>query len=429
MAQPRTLLLTVSNDGTMRIGLPPKHLQDSYHDRAVVIGKLENVRHVICSPEGELFCVRGADLYRGPLPSTEGVDWFSMARRVGRGEWDRIGFLFFHPNGELYSITYQGEFYKGPQPDNENIPWMYEQATKIGTEWYPCIMVAKITIKIGLQGFDQLFFDPDGVLYAITGDDKLVKGNPPTEQEYDEWLRTTTLVGEGGWAGFFRFILFSPKGKLWSVDREKGNIYSGFIPDDGKYIDNAEHLGWDYHEFQFLCFTKDKTIRNIISFDFLPEQGQRVSETPEVIEEKIYDNRESSTILKHTFMFDKTVKASSSFSHEHGFTFAVGASLTFKAGIPCISETEARVSMNLSTTNTWKFTETNETEVKFSSKSDVEVSPGKAIRVVASVVKADLIVPYQARVGTLFGAETEVTGTWNGATHYNLMVKQKDYNK
>ncbi|KAM3937023.1 uncharacterized protein RB166_003122 [Leptodactylus fuscus] len=413
----RTLLLTVSNDGTMRIGLMPKHHQDSYYDRAVVIGKLENVSHVICSPEGEMFCVWGADLYRGPLPSTEGVDWFSKAKRVGKGVWNKFSFLFFHPNGELYGITYQGEFYKGPQPDNENIPWMYEEATQIGVTTH------------GWATLEALCFDPNGVLYAITTDDKLVKGKPPTKQSYDEWLKTTTMLGEGGWKDLSYFMSFSSKGKLWCIDKKKGNIYKGFIPDDGRYIDNAEHLGWDYNLFRFLCFTKDKTIRNIISFDFLPEQGQRVSETPEVIEEKIYDNRESSTILKHTFMFDKTVKASSSFSHEHGFTFAVGASLTFKAGIPCISETEARVSMNLSTTNTWKFTETNETEVKFSSKSDVEVSSGKAIRVVASVVKADLIVPYRARVRTLFGAETEVTGTWNGATHYNLMVKQKDYNK
>ncbi|KAM4050930.1 uncharacterized protein ACNLHF_019835 [Anomaloglossus baeobatrachus] len=408
-----TLLLAVENNGVIRIGLPPKKKLGGYYERSTIIGKLENASHVICSPEGELFCVRGSDLYRGPLPSKEGVDWFSMARRVGKSEWNSFKTLFFHPNGELYGTTHDGEFHKGPQPDNEKVPWMYEQATQIGASgWNQC---------------EALFFHPDGDLYSVTTTDKIVKGKPPTI--HIEWLKTSKLVGESSWLNLTHFISFSPKGKLWSVEKWNGIIYKGFIPEDGRYIDNAENLGRDYHIFRFLAFTKDKTIRNIINFTFLPERAQRSSESAEVIEERVYDNRKSTTPLKHTFAFDKTVKSSSSFSQDHGFTVEVGASLTFKAGIPLIAETEASVHINTSTTHNWNFTETNETEVKFSSSSNVEVLSGKAIRVVASVVKAELIVPYRARVRTLFGSETEVEGTWNGAALYNLMVTQEDYNK
>ncbi|KAM4048759.1 uncharacterized protein ACNLHF_001268 [Anomaloglossus baeobatrachus] len=172
---------------------------------------------------------------------------------------------------------------------------------------------------------------------------------------------------------------------------------------------------------------KDKRIRNIISFDFIPERAERSSESAEVIEERVYDNRKSTTPLKQLFAFDKTVKSSSSFSQDHGFTIEVGVSLTFKAGIPFIVGTKGTVNINTSTTHNWSFTKTNETEVKFSSSSEVEVPPGKAIRVVASVVKADINVPYKMRVRTIFGFESELEGTWNGVTHYNLMVTQEDY--
>ncbi|XP_075704319.1 uncharacterized protein LOC142703140 [Rhinoderma darwinii] len=413
--RPETLLFSVTKDGTMRIGLPPRHRLDSYGCRSVDIGKLENVSHVIISPEGELFCVRAGDLYRGPLPSKKDVDWFSIARRVGRNEWNKFKILFFHPNGELHGITNDGEFYKGPQPGNENVPWIYGQATKIGAKgWDHC---------------EAIFFDPCGILYVVNKEDKIVKAKPPTGEEYEEWLKTSSVAGGCGWLPLIHFMSFSPDGKLWSVDKRNGNIYRGTIPEDGRYVDNAELLGWDYHHFRFLYFTIDKTISNIISFEFLPENGKRVSECPEMIEERIYNNRGSTSTLKHNFTFDKTVKSSSTFSHEHGFTFGTGALITFKGGIPFISEIEGTVKIDLSTSHNWNFTETNETEVKFSSSSEVELQAGKAIRVVASLVKAELLVPYRARVRTLFGFETEIEGMWTGATLYDLMVKQEDYGK
>ncbi|KAM4050168.1 uncharacterized protein ACNLHF_013944 isoform 2-T3 [Anomaloglossus baeobatrachus] len=387
---PETLLLTVGKDGTMRIGLPPRDPRDGYVYRAALVGKLGNASHAFCSPEGELFCVRDKDLYKGPIQAKE--------------------------DGDLYGTTKSGEFYKGPQPINENVPWMYGQATQIGTSgWEKC---------------ETLFFDPSGLLYAVvTKQDNIVKSKPPKTQDFKEWMKTVTVAGGSGWCSLTHFMSFCPGGKLWCVEKGSGNIYKGSLPDNGAYLANAEKLGNNYNIFPFLSFTKDKTISNIISFEFLPEKGKRSSENPEVIEERVYDNRRSSTALKHTFTFDKTVRSSSSFSQEHGFTIEVGASLKFKAGIPCIVETEAKVEINVSTTNTWSFTETNETEVKFSSSSEVDLPAGNAIRVVASVAKAVLVVPYRARIRTIFGFETEIEGTWNGVSLYNLMVRQEDYDK
>ncbi|KAG8540886.1 hypothetical protein GDO81_030129 [Engystomops pustulosus] len=286
MAETDSLLLTIGNDATVRIGLPPDNINDSYVDRAAVLGKLSHVSHVLCSPQGELFCVRGEDLYRGPMPSKKDVDWFTTARRVGRKDWSKLQLMFFHPNGELYATTKEGDLYKGPQPDNEYVSWLYGQATKIGfTGWGIC---------------EVLFFDPEGVLYSVTKNDRLVKEKPPTTIGCD-WLNKSTLVGEGGWLKLTYFMAFSPDGKLWCVDKNDGSIYRGIIPADGSYKDNAEHLGRNYRQFRFLSFAPDKTISNIISFEFLPEQGKRTSENSEEIEQRVYDNRESSVPLKHTF--------------------------------------------------------------------------------------------------------------------------------
>ncbi|XP_073416011.1 uncharacterized protein [Dendrobates tinctorius] len=412
---PETLLLTIGKDGTMRIGLPPRDPQDDYSHRAAVVGKLGNASHVTCSPEGELFCVRDKDLYKGPVQSKEGVDWFSEARRVGRCEWSEYKILFFHPNGELYGTTKSGDFYKGPQPDNENIPWMYGQATLIGTSgWEKC---------------EALFFNECGDLYAVTKQDIIVKSKPPTQESYfKDWMQTVTVAGRGGWHDLTHFMSFCPGGNLWCVDKGKGNIYSGSLPNNGTYLESAEKLGCYYNTFPYLAFTKDKTIGKIISFEFLPEKAKTSAENPEVIEERVYDNRTSSSTLKHCFTFDKTEKSSSSFSQEHGFKIETGMSIKFKAGIPFIAQIETGVTINIGTTHTWSFTETNETEVTFSSSSQVDLPAGKAIRMVASVVKAKLIVPYRAKVCTLFGFEAEIEGTWNGVSLYNLMVIQEDYN-
>ncbi|XP_068129888.1 uncharacterized protein [Hyperolius riggenbachi] len=408
-----TVLLAVTEDYTVKIGLPPRDKMDNFYARALVLGKVHNASHVVCSPDGDLYCIRGGDIYVGSPPSKEGMDWFSTATRVGKAEWDNVKLIFFHPNGDLYITYHDGTFYTGPAPENENISWRYGLATKVGVcDWYQ---------------FDALFFDAEGILYAVNYHDRIVKNQPPTEPSY--WLRESTEVGRGGWCELTHFMSFDPDGKLWAVNKKNGNIYRGNPPtvQNQHYKDNADYLGWNYNVFRFLSFTKDKTIRSIISFQFLPELGQKVSETAEVIADEIYDNSKSTSTLKHTFTFTKTIKDSSSFTHEHGFTFEVGAETMFKAGVPFIAENETTVEINLSTTHKWSFTEANETQVSLSSSSPVEIGPGKAVRMVASVKRGVLDVPYRAKVNTIFGFETEIKGKWNGVSYYNMIVKQEDY--
>ncbi|KAG8539735.1 hypothetical protein GDO81_020450 [Engystomops pustulosus] len=413
---PETLLLTVAKDGTVRMGVPPNHHQDNYPARALVLGKLENFSHVLCSPEGELFCVRGEDLYRGPMMSHKDVDWFSTAKRVGKCDWNKFKNLFFTPCGELCGITNNGEFYKGPQPDNENSSWMYGQATKIGAKgWDLC---------------EAVTCDQSGDLYVVTKDDKLVQAKPPTRaQDYEEWLKTSTERGGSGWLRLCHFMSFTPgqRDPLWCVDKEDGNIYRGSIPEDGTYVDKAEHLGFGYHGFGFLAFTEDKTIIDVIKCDLQHEPwGPRYS-NPRVIEDRIYDNRYSSSPLKHSFTFDATLTEFGSFSNDHGFIFAAGADKFGSEMSNLLMNHEAVRRILLSKNGNWSSRETNENKVRFSSSYEVEVPPRKAIQVEASVMKGDLAVQYRATVRTLYGFIKEIRGSWNVSIYNKLTIRQVDY--
>ncbi|XP_063315846.1 tachylectin-2-like [Pelobates fuscus] len=410
---PDTILFAVNKSSFAKAGLPPKNIMDSFDARASTVGKLNNVTKIVFSPEGELFAVCGGDLYTGSMPSEENLDWFSKARRVGKFDWNKFKFLLFNPNGLLYAVTKDGELYKGPKPDNENVSWLYGQATKIGIRSW--------------NRFDALFFDPKGIMYAVTDDDRLVMRSPPTGPD-DRWLDTSTTIGNKGWRILTHFMAFSPEGDLWCVDSNNGNIYKGRAPtkDDTAYIDKAEKLGWDYNTFPLLSFTIDKTLKSIVSFEFLPDSGKIISQGNEVVQSQIYNNK-SSVPLKHTFSFSKTITETSTFTHEHGFSIDIGAEISFKTGVPFIAEGGVKISVNMSTTHTWTFTETNTTQTSFSSSSDVEVPGGKSIRMVASVTKGQMDVPYRAKIRTMFGYETYIEGIWKGVNHYDLMVTQEEY--
>ncbi|CAH2299295.1 Hypothetical predicted protein [Pelobates cultripes] len=206
-----TLLFAV-NGNVARVGLPPNDPLDGFDARSKTVGKLNHVSKFAFNPEGVLFAVHSTELFAGAMPSDPNLDWFSNAKRVGKTNWDGLKFLFFDPNGILYAVTKKGEFYKGPASSSENVSWLYVQATKIGTG--------------GWNEFDALFFDPKGILYAVTSDDKLVMRSPPTKP-YDNWLGSSTTIGNGGWCILTHFMAFSPEFDLWCVDSKNGNIYKG----------------------------------------------------------------------------------------------------------------------------------------------------------------------------------------------------------
>uniref|UniRef100_A0A8C5Q125 Tachylectin 2 domain-containing protein n=1 Tax=Leptobrachium leishanense TaxID=445787 RepID=A0A8C5Q125_9ANUR len=403
-----TILFAVK-DYNARAGLPPKNIEDNFNTCSIV-GKLNNVSKIIFNPDGELFAVRDGELYRGSMPSNENLDWFSSAKRVGKADWDQFKFLLLDSQGVLYAATKNGELYKGPAPSNENVFWLHDEATMVGAG--------------GWNDLDALFFDRQDILYAVV-DNKLVWRSPPTKPD-DNWLSTCTTIGNEGWSILTHFMAVSPDGDLWCVDSSNGHIYKGPIPADSSfnYMEKAEKLGVGYNVYPFMSFTIDKTIQRIVSCEFLPDLGKILNQTTEVLPTKTYNNMSNSP-MRQTFSVSKTLTATRTFQQEGSFTVAVGADLTFKAGIPHITESEAKISVAADANHTWSYTKENAIQTTFSS-IDIEVQSGHAIRLIASAAKVEMEVPYRMVIRTLFGYETTITGTWRGICYYNLMVTQED---
>ncbi|XP_063315827.1 uncharacterized protein LOC134615269 [Pelobates fuscus] len=410
---PDTILFAVDKHFVAKAGLLPRNSLDKFETRSSTVGKLKDVSKIVFSPEGELFAVRGGDMYRGSMPSNGKLDWFSKARRVGRREWDQFKFLLFDPNGILYAATKDGKLYKGPKPDNENVSWINDQATKIGIRMW--------------DYFDALFFDPEGTLYAVTHSGSLEMRSPPSDIE-DNWIGSSTNLAHEGWSDLSHFIAFSTEGDLWCVDSSNGNIYKGQAPTNGltSFVRAAKKFSWNYDMYPFLSLTIDKTIQSIVSFEFLPNSGKILSRDTEVLQSLIYNNK-SSVPAKFTFSFTKSISETSTLTHQHGYSGATGQEITFKAGTPLIDEEGVKISGSGSSAHTWNFTGNNETQTTFSSSADIEVPGGKTIRMVASVTKGGMEVPYRAIICTMFGKQTTIQGMWKGFNHYNLMITQEDY--
>ncbi|XP_030055722.1 uncharacterized protein LOC115468274 [Microcaecilia unicolor] len=411
MSKPGTVLFALDSSQRCKIGLPPADYNDSFYDRCIDVGRFNNISHIFFSPEGMMYAVQGSELYAGPLPTSQSVDWIqNEATRVGKTDWEKFKIILFHPNGTLYATTKDGAFYRGPAPNNENVSWLYGQAKKVGSSAW--------------DYFYALFFDSEGILYAIDNHGKLLRRSPPDEP--DMWHDTSEVVGGYGWTTYSHFISFSPDGDLWCTSGN-GKLYKGKPPATvkGSWIDEAQHMGWGYQQYKIMAFTQDKSIKSILSLDFQVDKGKITSMERDLVEEQTYRNP-SSVPLNSTFSFKKTIKTESSFTHEHGFTVKFGIELNFKAGIPVIGDAQTKIVLETSTTHTWKFNEVNSTQTEFSRSSTFVVPPGKSIKQVATIQKAQMDVPYVATVSTLFGFVTTVRGVWKGASVFNLEVKQED---
>ncbi|XP_069040038.1 uncharacterized protein [Lepisosteus oculatus] len=406
------VLFAMERSGSIKIGLPPNNYNDNFSEYSKYVGNLQGISHVAFSPQGTMFAVCNAQLYSGSPPANPDENWLKQkARCVGRSGWDQVHSLFFHPNGTLYVVMKSGELYRGPPPENEYVSWMYRVATKIGT---------------GGWCFPSLFFDPAGILYTVTTEGNLLKGSPPNDMNYI-WSKNSEIIGTGGWTELTHFMAFSPDGNLWCVSKNGGKIYTAPPPRiaSDNWIGRAQNLGSGYNQFPILALTQDKTISQILSLDFSVKDAKILSKEPLIVGQHDCDNSTGSVPYTATFEFSETVTLESSFTHSHGFTVEVGASTTFKAGIPLLAANETTVSINASTTHNWSFTETERKEIVNTSSLNATVPPGEAVRFKAVVQKGIIDVPYTAKVLTVFGHQTTITGTWTGASVSKVAIKEE----
>ncbi|XP_063281773.1 uncharacterized protein LOC134565991 [Pelobates fuscus] len=412
MATPGILLFIVTELYIAKVGIPPANQYDNYILRADPVGKLSFATRILFHPNGDMFAIRGDDLYRGPMPSEQGQEWFDVAKKVGTDDWGSFRFTLFDPNGFMYVVTNNGDLYRGPAPTDENSSWLYQEATRIATGVWNTI--------------GSLFFNGIGTLYGIIEDGTLVMRNPPTGLQ-DDYFATAIPVGNENWLQYTPFLAFSPDGSLWSISEPSGDLYkwSPEAIDSNFPHKDAEYMGSGYNAGLFYAFTVDKSISSIESLEFLPTDGKIVSKDPIVLKSQTYTNS-GDTPLSYYFTFSKILKAFSTFRLRDGYTYKVGAKVTVAAEVPFIDEQDGEISIKPGTSRIWNIAGTNDIETPFSSTTDVSVPPHTCICVSASVTKVVMEVPFSAKATTAFGYGTTVEGMWKGEGHYGMSVSQEN---
>ena len=176
-------------------------------------------------------------------------------------------------------------------------------------------------------------------------------------------------------------------------------------------------------------FAKSRTVEAILDLSWKIDQAKVLEASPVIFVTKECDNSDSSIPIKETFIFEKEITNKSTFSHEHGFQLGVGVEIKFKAGIPLLAENGTTVKLEASTTHNWNFGRENSITERYSNASEVKLPPFKKIKIFAQITKANLNVPYAAKIRAADGSIKWIEGTWNGISTINFKVKPVEINE
>ena len=92
------------------------------------------------------------------------------------------------------------------------------------------------------------------MLYGVL-DDRFYRRLPPTDSQ-DDWLASATRIGASGWSAY-KFLFFSPHGKLYGVMEDYGEMLSGTPPANENVNWRQESqppIGYHFNQYSLLFF-------------------------------------------------------------------------------------------------------------------------------------------------------------------------------
>ena len=172
-------------------------------------------------------------------------------------------------------------------------------------------------------------------------------------------------------------------------------------------------------------FVEENRVDLVCSLDFDVNQGKILGQMPQYLKIEMYDNIASSVPLRTNFQLSQQITEKSSFTHSHKFMIGISSTLSVTANLPSVS---VGGSLTVSTSLTSGISLTKETTktTSYTTESPVEVPAGKGIMVEAVVQKANLDVPWNAKIINGLGAAATIGGQWKGVTTFNFRVTQED---
>ena len=141
-------------------------------------------------------------------------------------------------------------------------------------------------------------------------------------------------------------------------------------------------------------------VAQICSFDFDVANGTILSQTAQFLKTETYDNRASSIALRGSFQVSKNVAESSSFTHSHSYT--IGTNISISVRIPFFGG-GSDIRQSSSSTTGVSLTRQSMRSTSYTTQSQVEVPAGEGIVKEAIVQRANLEVPWSARIINALG--------------------------
>jgi len=201
----------------------------------------------------------------------------------------------------------------------------------------------------------------------------------------------------------------------WTIQKVSNGLYNLRILSSVQ--GNASYLGVvGDNGYAKLLSTNDSSSQlnlevPIISVTFKLDEGEVLSNTPEVLAQETLPNT-TSVDQSMSFSVTKTVTEESTFEESVGVSVTAGTS--FECGLPFVANGTVSLELTASASFTWGQSKTISTEVQ--ATFPVVVPPNKQVVCKAVLTKSKLQVPY---VLTLGDGSVE-TGTWFGVSAWNL---------
>lgn len=173
-------------------------------------------------------------------------------------------------------------------------------------------------------------------------------------------------------------------------------------------------------------YKRDKTITEVYEVHWDVDKIKIINQTPEMLAEQKYDNRQSDQVLTDTFSYEKTIEKETNFETEASFDMSMKTEVSFKAGVPMIAEVSGKLTFQLGTSKTWTHGGRDKVSQTFEKTIEVNVKPRAAMIRKSSVTVAKMDVPYRMDVKTETGRKTTISGVWHGVSMYNVQDIQID---
>ena len=167
-------------------------------------------------------------------------------------------------------------------------------------------------------------------------------------------------------------------------------------------------------------YTAQRRINNICNVSFAISQGRITQSNSELLSTQMYNNIDYNVPLSTTFDLSKSLRVNETNRFTHGQQLTFGANTHVSVRLPRVS---AGAITSTSSNQRVSLTRQNSRTITYTHHSSVTVPSGHVIFKGATLIKANLNVPWTGRAVNALGAVRSISGQWTGVSTYFRVVQ------